>query len=296
MPSGVRTPASPITVGGQASISASGSELTGVTGGRRPRRRGHHRTICQSWRPGAGRAPLRPETSSWAAGGPWPPNATAGRPRQLRRAGEDGWRREAPGLRSRTLTVLAMGTISFDRAAGYHDATRGLPEPAEAALADVLAAELAGRGTCLEIGVGTGRIAIPLHKRGVRLVGMDVAPAMMARLEANSGGRRPFPLLLADATRLPFVAGSVGAVIASHVLHLVADWQTAVEEAMRVLRPEGALLVDFGGRPEMPWSAYTEQVMQRHGVFQRSSRRLEPRAGRRLPGGPPRPARCPLWA
>lgn len=161
-----------------------------------------------------------------------------------------------------------MGTISFDRAAGYYDATRSLPEPAQAALADVLAAELSGRGTCLEIGVGTGRIALPLHERGIRLVGMDVAPAMMARLEANAGGRRPFPLLLADATRLPFVACSVGAVLASHVLHLVTDWQTAVEEAMRVLRPEGALLVDFGGRPQTPWSGYTEQVLHRHGVFQ----------------------------
>ena len=162
--------------------------------------------------------------------------------------------------------VSGVSTCSFDRAASFYDATRGLPDDVSDALADTLAAELQGRGTCLEIGVGTGRIALPLHRRGVQLIGADVAPAMLERLVDNAGGVRPFPLLLADGTRLPVEDASVGAVLASHVLHLLANWQGAVDEAFRVLHGGGALFVDFGGGVAAPWSKSTENVMDRLGV------------------------------
>jgi ubiquinone/menaquinone biosynthesis C-methylase UbiE len=162
--------------------------------------------------------------------------------------------------------VSNVAGVSFDRAAGYYDATRSLPEPVVGELADMLAGEIAGRGRCLEIGVGTGRIAIPLDRRGVAMVGTDIAPAMMERLIANAGGR-PFPLLLADATRLPVASGSFGAVMASHVLHLIPDWQSAVEEAFRVLHPGGALLADFGGGPRAPWSGSSRELMHRRGIY-----------------------------
>jgi SAM-dependent methyltransferase len=157
-------------------------------------------------------------------------------------------------------------SISFDRAADYYDATRALPDDARVALTDVLAAELAGRGTCLEIGVGTGRIALPLYDRGISLVGADIAPAMLRRLVQNAGGRQPFPLLLADATRLPLSGAAFGAVLASHVLHLIPRWKTAVDEAMRVLRPGGTLLADFGGTALMPWSGPSADLMERRGI------------------------------
>jgi SAM-dependent methyltransferase len=156
--------------------------------------------------------------------------------------------------------------ISFDRAADFYDATRALPQGAGDALADVLAAELAGRGPCLEIGVGTGRIALPLHARGVALAGVDVAAAMLRRLVANAGGLEPFPLLQADVTRLPLAASSFGAVLACHVFHLIADWRAAADEAMRVLRPHGVLVVDFGGGARAPWSARCQEILRRHGV------------------------------
>lgn len=127
--------------------------------------------------------------------------------------------------------------MSFNRAADYYDATRGLPEQVRTALADVLAAELAGASRCLEVGVGTGRIALPLHERGVRIVGSDIAPTVLARLVANAGGVAPFPLVCADATRLPFRPAVYDAVLFCHVLHLVTDWRAAVDEARRMLRP-----------------------------------------------------------
>lgn len=48
--------------------------------------------------------------------------------------------------------------------------------------------QLAGHGRALELGVGTGRIALPLAQRGVRVHGVDLSNAMIARLRAKPGG------------------------------------------------------------------------------------------------------------
>jgi SAM-dependent methyltransferase len=49
-------------------------------------------------------------------------------------------------------------------------------------------AELAAQGAALEFGIGTGRIALPLAERGVRVAGIDSSDAMVARLRAKPGG------------------------------------------------------------------------------------------------------------
>ena len=49
-------------------------------------------------------------------------------------------------------------------------------------------AGLAGIGAALELGIGTGRIALPLARRGVRVHGIDLSEAMVARLRAKAGG------------------------------------------------------------------------------------------------------------
>jgi SAM-dependent methyltransferase len=51
-----------------------------------------------------------------------------------------------------------------------------------------LLAELAGSGRALELGIGTGRIALPLGRRGVTVHGIDLSAAMVARLRAKPGG------------------------------------------------------------------------------------------------------------
>jgi SAM-dependent methyltransferase len=55
-------------------------------------------------------------------------------------------------------------------------------EPAVRFLAD-----LAGDGAALELGVGTGRIALPLARRGVRVHGIDISAAMVAQLQRQPG-------------------------------------------------------------------------------------------------------------
>lgn len=49
-------------------------------------------------------------------------------------------------------------------------------------------AELAGNGPALELGIGTGRVALPLAKKGIRVHGIDLSAAMIARLQLKPGG------------------------------------------------------------------------------------------------------------
>ena len=140
-------------------------------------------------------------------------------------------------------------SIAFDRAASYYDETRGLPDDVQAEVTRVLAAELAGiQGRCLEVGVGTGRIALPLHRAGVAMAGADLSVPMMERLVAKAGGDGPpFPLVQADGSRLPFPDSSFGAAMVVHVLHLVRQWEDVVRELVRVVGSGGRLLVNLGG-------------------------------------------------
>jgi len=51
-----------------------------------------------------------------------------------------------------------------------------------------LLAGLAGAGPALELAIGTGRVALPLHERGVDVYGIDLSPDMVAQLRAKPGG------------------------------------------------------------------------------------------------------------
>ena len=51
-------------------------------------------------------------------------------------------------------------------------------------------AELAGSGRALELGIGTGRIAVPLAQRGVPVHGIDMSRAMVARLREKPGAEK----------------------------------------------------------------------------------------------------------
>src|SRR6476659_7695851 len=74
-----------------------------------------------------------------------------------------------------------------DVAARYDDPSDRMFDPAVIApVVDVLA-ELAGDGAALELGIGTGRIALPLSQRGVRVHGIDLSEAIVARLWAKPG-------------------------------------------------------------------------------------------------------------
>ena len=69
----------------------------------------------------------------------------------------------------------------------YDEHATEMFEPAVVYAAVSFLAGLAGSGPALELGIGTGRIAVPLSKRGVRVHGIDLSSAMVARLQTKPG-------------------------------------------------------------------------------------------------------------
>ena len=78
----------------------------------------------------------------------------------------------------------------FDEAvaAGYDDLEWDMFSPTKVDPVIDFLASLAGAGRALELGVGTGRIALPLAQRGIPVSGIDMSQAMVARLAAKPGG------------------------------------------------------------------------------------------------------------
>jgi SAM-dependent methyltransferase len=73
-------------------------------------------------------------------------------------------------------------------AAAYDESAADMFEATAVNPAVEFLAGLAGGGRALELGIGTGRIALPLQRRGVPVHGIDVSRAMVARLRAKPGG------------------------------------------------------------------------------------------------------------
>ena len=162
--------------------------------------------------------------------------------------------------------MSADDSIVFDRAVEYYDRTRALPAEAQAAVTALLVEELAGSAPVLELGVGTGRMALPLVPYGVELIGVDLSEPMLRRLVENAGGTAPFPLVRGDGLALPFRDHSVAAAFLCHVLHLIPRWGEAVRELVRVIRPGGLLLIDMGGAATPIGRAVGTEFNRRAGI------------------------------
>jgi SAM-dependent methyltransferase len=73
-------------------------------------------------------------------------------------------------------------------AARYDETSADMFEPAVVDPVVDFLADLVGDGAALELGLGTGRIALPLTQRGIRVHGIDLSGAMVARLREKPGG------------------------------------------------------------------------------------------------------------
>jgi SAM-dependent methyltransferase len=75
-----------------------------------------------------------------------------------------------------------------DRIAAFYDEWFGLPTDTGPAVEFL--ASMAGEGPVLELGIGTGRVALPLVGRGLQVHGIDASEAMVAKLRQKPGGDR----------------------------------------------------------------------------------------------------------
>lgn len=176
--------------------------------------------------------------------------------------------------------------INFDRIAHRYDETRGLPQRQMKPIVDKLYRELAPYRNVLEVGVGTGRFAVPLQRKGVHLLGVDISSRMLAR--GREKGLRD--IALADALALPFRDKCVDAAYSIHLLHLIQDWKGALREISRVTREAYYTVASYWEESESPHRLYWRVVresgcgQQRPGIFERDLPDIVPPVRRLLVG------------
>jgi SAM-dependent methyltransferase len=144
-------------------------------------------------------------------------------------------------------------------AAERYDSTlgdRGDPEVV-AATVDFLA-ELAADGAALELGIGTGRVALPLAARGIRVHGVDLSPDMVAQLRAKPGGPE-IPVTIGDfATTRLGETFSLAYLVFNTINNLTTqDAQVACfENVAAQLEPGGCFVVEVGVPAREPLSVF----------------------------------------
>jgi demethylmenaquinone methyltransferase/2-methoxy-6-polyprenyl-1,4-benzoquinol methylase len=104
----------------------------------------------------------------------------------------------------------------------------------------VTAALGAGDERALDVATGTGDLAIALANGGFHhVVGIDFTPEMIAAAEAKRHGRADIAFQVADALALPFPNDHFDAVTVSFGLRNMKDYQAAITEMTRVVKPGG---------------------------------------------------------
>src|SRR5690349_19978950 len=116
-----------------------------------------------------------------------------------------------------------MISLCYDRATEYYDAPRGYAEGSAERIHDAIVAYTGASQTTrfLELGVGTGRIALPFIRAGYDYTGVDISQAIMESLRAKLAGDHGaadyrFQLRQADIADLPFEDSAFDVIIAVH--------------------------------------------------------------------------------
>lgn len=151
-----------------------------------------------------------------------------------------------------------MADVDFSKNASVYDRRHGarLSDEAAREIADGLPAGAA----ILDVGAGTGRVTLALTALGFQVVALDPAQAMLASLRAKAAGL-PARLVRGEGARLPFPSAFFDAIVFSRVLYLMSDWRRVLREAIRVLKPDGLLLHEWGnGSADEEWVQIRERT------------------------------------
>jgi SAM-dependent methyltransferase len=131
-------------------------------------------------------------------------------------------------------------SAEYDQVADHYDSTHGRGARGERIGADIH--RWLGPGTVLEVGVGTGLVAVSLSARGHQVFGLDVSRPMLFRARQRLGD----VVLEGDALALPFRDATVGNLVFVSCLHNIGKVGAALAEAARVVVPGGRVVLVHG--------------------------------------------------
>jgi len=135
-----------------------------------------------------------------------------------------------------------------ERVAARYDDDAGIFESAVVDPVVDLLVELAGSGRALELGIGTGRIALPLARRGVQVHGIELSKAMAARLRAKPGGREIGVTIGDFATTTVDGTFSVAYLVFNTIMNLTtqAAQVACFRNVAAHLEPGGCFVIEVG--------------------------------------------------
>jgi ubiquinone/menaquinone biosynthesis C-methylase UbiE len=120
----------------------------------------------------------------------------------------------------------------------------------------------------LDIGAGSGRIAIPVITQGYgNVVGLEKGALQLKKLQQNT--RNSVPVVLADAMALPFGKQSFDALLALQLVNYLPSCEGFFAECHRILKPEGILLVNFSN--SLSPFAFVYKMIRKNGTFYKLS-------------------------
>jgi SAM-dependent methyltransferase len=133
-------------------------------------------------------------------------------------------------------------------AARYDESAADMFDPASVDPVVDLLVELAGAGRALELGIGTGRIALPLAERGVSVHGIELSNAMVARLRAKPGGEDIGVTIGDFATTRVDGTFSLAYLVFNTILNLTtqAAQVACFQNVAAHLEPSGCFVIEVG--------------------------------------------------
>jgi SAM-dependent methyltransferase len=131
-------------------------------------------------------------------------------------------------------------------ASRYDESSADLFEPAVVDPVVEFLAGLAGRGAALEFGIGTGRIALPLARRGIPVHGIDLSEAMVARLRAKPGAEQIGVTIGDFATTAVEGRFSVAYLVFNTIMNLTSQEEQAAcfQNVAAHLAPGGCFVIE----------------------------------------------------
>jgi len=169
--------------------------------------------------------------------------------------------------------VEESGRWIFNRLAGDYPARPGYPLPLVDRLAGL--AGLAGRpGRVVDLGAGTGLLALPLAARGIPVEAVEPAAAMLSVLGEMASGL-PVACVHAAAERTGLPGASASLVVVADAIQWVEP-EAAGQEAARLLSPGGAIAVV---EPRLFGSPFSDAVAE---LLARTNPRARPRPAARV--------------